>query len=43
MVGPVLPPSHSWLYLLDDVIVLIALSICRICPPEVAKGSFSEH
>ena len=41
--GPFLPPSHSFLYSLDDVVVWISSSICHICPPEVAKGSFSEH
>jgi len=41
--GPFLHPSHSCLYLPDDVVVWNALSICHISPPEVAKGSFSEH
>jgi len=38
--GPFLPPRHSCHYSLDDVILWIALSICHICLPEVAKGSF---
>jgi len=41
--GLSLPPSRSCLHLLDDVIGLTALSICRICLPKVAKSSFSKH
>jgi len=41
--GPFVPPSHSCLCSPDDVVGWNALSICHICPPEVAKGSFSEH
>ena len=41
--GPFLPPSHSCLYSHDDIIVSNASLICHICPPVVAKGSFSEH
>jgi len=43
MVGPFLPTSHSCLYSPDDVVGWNASSICHICPPEVAKGSFSDH
>jgi hypothetical protein len=41
--GPFLPPSHSCLDSPDDVMMWNDMSICHICPPEVAKGSFSEH
>ena len=37
------PPSRACLQSLDDVVVLKALLICRFCPLEVAKCSFSEH
>jgi len=36
-------PSRSYLHSHDDDIGFTALSICRICQPEVAKSSFSEH
>jgi predicted cobalt transporter CbtA len=35
--------SHSRSYLLKDVVVWIALSVCRICQPKVAKSPVSEH
>jgi len=41
--GPFLSSIHSWLYYRDDVGVSNALSICRICPLDLAKGPFSEH
>jgi len=41
--GPFLPPSHSCLYSLDDVVVWISLLICCISRPGVGKGSFSEN
>jgi hypothetical protein len=31
------------LHSLDDFIALNAVSICRICQPELAKGAVSEH
>ena len=41
--GLCLLASHSCVDLLDDVIVWTALSICRMCPPEVVKTSFLKH
>jgi hypothetical protein len=41
--GLSLLPSRSCLHLHDDVIGLTALSICRICQPEVVKRSVLEH
>jgi len=38
--GPFPPPNWSCLQSLDDVVVWISSSICRICPPSVARGSF---
>jgi hypothetical protein len=43
MIRPFLPPSNSCLDSLDDIQVWTALSICRMCPPEVKKSSFWEH
>jgi len=40
---PFLPLSHSCLDSPNDVVVWNASLICHICPPEVAKGSFSEY
>jgi len=40
---PFLPPSLSDLHSLDDVVMWTALSICRICPLQVKKSSFSDH
>ena len=43
VLGLSLLASRSCLHLNDDVIGLTALLICRICPPEVAKSSYSEY
>jgi len=40
---PFQPPSISSLHSIDDVIMWIACSMCRICPPVVAKRVFSEN
>jgi len=42
-IGPVQPPSRSYVHLLDAVHLWIAWLVCRICLPVVAKGSFSER
>jgi hypothetical protein len=36
-------PSLSCFVSCDDVVGSTTLSICLVCPPEVAKSSFSEH
>jgi len=36
-------PSHSWIHLLDNIVIWIAFLIGCICQLEVAKVSFAEH